>query len=38
MRFFKMTLKTRVYLWLHDKFHRLGQWFIGHCDLEEDEK
>ncbi|GAG99843.1 unnamed protein product [marine sediment metagenome] len=30
---FKMTLKTRLFLWLHNRFHKLGQWFINHCDV-----
>ena len=31
---FKMTLKTRLFLWLYRRFHGLGQWFITHCDME----
>ena len=31
---FKMTLKTRLFLWFHEKFHALSQWFIFHCDYE----
>ena len=33
---FKMTLKTKLFLWLYRRFHGLAQWFIKHCDLEEE--
>jgi len=33
---FQMTLKTKLFLWLHEKFNRLAQWFINHCDFIED--
>jgi len=34
-KMFKMTKKTRLFLWLHEKFHDLAQWFITHCDYED---
>ena len=33
-RIFKMTRKTKLFLWLHDFFHKLDQWFLNHCDFE----
>jgi len=30
---FNMTLKTRLFLWLYERFTDLGQWFISHCDM-----
>jgi len=34
-REFKMTLKTRIFLKLHNFFYRLAQWFIEHADFVE---
>jgi hypothetical protein len=34
---FKPTKKTRLFLWLHNYFHKVDQWFINHCDYEEGE-
>lgn len=34
-RFFKMTLKTRLFLWLYRQFSKLSQWFINHCDFDD---
>lgn len=40
---FKMTLKTKIYLALYtfftkiDVFSMLAQWFINHCDMEEED-
>lgn len=31
---FKMTIKTRIFLWLYDIFEAWGQWFINNCDTE----
>lgn len=38
-KLFRMTLKTRLFLWWYrffDRFAKIGQWFITHCDYEED--
>jgi len=38
---FKMTRKTRLYLWLYRRFDsisRISQYFITHCDMESDNK
>lgn len=32
---FRMTKKTKVFLWLYYIFNRLAQWFITHCDYED---
>ena len=32
---FKMTLKTRLFLWLYNRFNNIAQWFIKHCDVED---
>ena len=34
-RFFKMTLKTRLFLWLYRQFGSLSQWFINNCDFDD---
>lgn len=37
---FRMTWKTRIYLKIWYFFHRIGkigQYFISHCDMEEEE-
>lgn len=34
-RKFKMTLKTKMFLWFYSKIHDLSQWFIHHCNYEE---
>lgn len=31
---FRMTLKTRLFLWLYRRFTATAQWFINHCDTE----
>lgn len=31
---FKMTLKTKLFLWLYRGFNKIAQWFICHCDTE----
>ena len=31
---FKMTLKTRLFLWFYRQFGNISQWFISHCDME----
>lgn len=33
-RCFKMTWKTRLFLWFHEKFNDIAQWFINHCETE----
>jgi len=32
---FKMTLKTKLFLWLYRRFGSISQWFINHCDCVE---
>ena len=32
---FRMTIKTRIFLFLYRVFNAVGQWFIKHCDMEE---
>ena len=35
-RYFKMTLKTRIFLWFYRQFEwigQIGQWFIRNCDM-----
>jgi len=34
-RAFRMTRKTRLFLWLYNHFDRVAQWFINNCDYEE---
>lgn len=38
---FKMTQKTRLYLWLYRRFDsisHISQYFITRCDMESDSK
>ena len=38
-KLFKMTKKTKIYLWLYhffDRIGKIGQYFINHCDVEEE--
>ena len=34
-RNFRMTLKTKMFLWFYYLFNDASQWFITHCDFEE---
>jgi len=31
---FKDTKKNKIFLWMHEFFAGLSQWFINHCDME----
>lgn len=35
---FRMTVKTRLFLFLNKRFEEVSQWFINHCDMEPIEK
>jgi hypothetical protein len=33
---FRMTVKTRIFLFFYGVFGRISQWFIRNCDLEKE--
>lgn len=39
-KYFKMTRKTKLFLAIYhffDNIGKIGQWFINHCDFEEEQ-